>query len=104
MVEKIKAFSNMAGQQGMDLRDYFAAKAMQAMIQASTSLNSTDVTGFDDEHSFETAVVCGVNSPINIQGEDKDGKSFMYTWAQYYAEESYEIANAMMKARDETRE
>lgn len=28
----MKAFSNMAGQQGMDLRDYFAAKAMQSLV------------------------------------------------------------------------
>jgi hypothetical protein len=28
----MKAFPNMTNQQGMDLRDYFAAKAMQALI------------------------------------------------------------------------
>jgi hypothetical protein len=28
----MKAFPNMTGQQGMDLRDYFAAKAMQGML------------------------------------------------------------------------
>jgi hypothetical protein len=28
----MKAFPNMTGQQGMDLRDYFAAQAMQALI------------------------------------------------------------------------
>ena len=28
----MKAFPNMTGEQGMDLRDYFAAKAMQAMM------------------------------------------------------------------------
>ena len=32
----MKAFPNMASQQGMDLRDYFAAKAMQALIPIST--------------------------------------------------------------------
>ena len=28
----MKAFPNMTNQQGMDLRDYFAAKAMQSLI------------------------------------------------------------------------
>ncbi len=28
----MKAFPNMASQQGMDLRDYFAAKAMQGLL------------------------------------------------------------------------
>ena len=28
----MKAFPNVTGEKGMDLRDYFAAKAMQAMI------------------------------------------------------------------------
>jgi hypothetical protein len=28
----MKAFPNMTGQQGMNLRDYFAAKAMQGML------------------------------------------------------------------------
>lgn len=32
MVDKTKAFPNMTGEQGMDLRDYFAAKAMQGML------------------------------------------------------------------------
>ena len=28
----MKAFPNMTGEKGMDLRDYFAAKAMQGML------------------------------------------------------------------------
>jgi hypothetical protein len=32
MVTNVKAFPNMTNQTGMDLRDYFAAKAMQAFI------------------------------------------------------------------------
>lgn len=32
MVNNVKAFPNMTNQTGMDLRDYFAAKAMQAFI------------------------------------------------------------------------
>jgi hypothetical protein len=30
--EHMKAFPNLVGQLGMDLRDYFAAKAMQGML------------------------------------------------------------------------
>jgi len=35
----MKAFPNMTGQQGMDLRDYFAAKAMQGMMADHTRDN-----------------------------------------------------------------
>jgi hypothetical protein len=28
----VKAFPNMTGEKGMDLRDYFAAKAMQGLL------------------------------------------------------------------------
>lgn len=31
----MKAFPNVTGEKGMDLRDYFAAKAMQAIISSS---------------------------------------------------------------------
>ena len=58
----MKAFPNMAGQQGMDLRDYFAAQAM------------------------------------NQIGWHGDVDSLMAC-----AKECYMIADAMMKARDETR-
>ena len=30
--QSMKAFPNMTNQQGMDLRDYFAAKAMQSLL------------------------------------------------------------------------
>lgn len=32
MVNEKKAFPNVTGQTGMDLRDYFAAKAMQGLM------------------------------------------------------------------------
>jgi hypothetical protein len=96
-----KAFPNLVGQLGMDLRDYFAAQAMQAMVQASASLNVKDDDKLMDDCSFETAVACGFNSEILLHGTDKEGKDFRYTWAQYYAEEAYLIADAMMKAREE---
>jgi hypothetical protein len=96
----MKAFPNMAGQSGMDLRDYFAAQAMQAMVQASASLNVKDDDMPMDDCSFETAVGCGVSAHIPLSGTDKEGKDFKYTWAQYYAEESYLIADAMLKARE----
>ena len=96
----MKAFPNMTNQQGMELRDYFAAKAMQAMVQASASLNVKDDDTPMEDCSFETAVTCGFNSEIPLHGTDKDGKDFKYTWAQYYAEEAYLIADAMMKARE----
>ena len=34
----MKAFPNVTGQQGMELRDYFAAKAMQGMLSNTITL------------------------------------------------------------------
>jgi hypothetical protein len=64
MVTKIKAFSNMSGQQGMDLRDYFAAKAMQGLMV-------TDMR----------------NWPVGLDVS--------------LSKAAYELADAMMKARNE---
>jgi hypothetical protein len=38
----MKAFPNVTNEKGMDLRDYFAAKAMQAII-VDTTINQTIV-------------------------------------------------------------
>ncbi len=95
----MKAFPNLVGQLGMDLRDYFAAEAMQSLIQASATLKADDIA--TEDISFLSAAVCGVNSEIKMTGEDKDGTEFRFTWAQYYAEEAYLIADAMMKAREQ---
>ena len=97
----MKAFPNVTNEKGMDLRDYFAAKAMQALIQASTSLNPKKDNDFLEEYSFENAVSCGVNSQIELTGENPDGTDFTYTWARHYVEEAYDIADAMMKAREQ---
>jgi hypothetical protein len=61
----MKAFPNMTGQQGMDLRDYFAAKAMHSFIMGAF-----------------------------MEERDIDYKDM--------AEAAYELADAMMKARNET--
>jgi len=87
----LKAVNKFDDQEGMELRDYFAAKAMQAMIQNSASLKDTD-------YSFDNAVHCGVDTTIDLSDSERDLK---YTWAQYYAEEAYCIADAMIKARGE---
>ena len=96
----MKAFPNLTGQSGMDLRDYFATAAMQAMIQNSALLKDgstlPELNVFDD-YSFDHAIICGVNSEIDLEDLSRGIK---YTWAQYYAEEAYCIADAMMKARD----
>lgn len=84
----------------IDLRDYFAAQAMQALIQASTSLNVKNDDGFLDECSFENAVTCGVCSEINMTGEEADGTEFKYTWARHYSEEAYSIADEMVRQRE----
>ena len=38
----MKAFPNMTGQQGMDLRDYFAAKAMLGLIDIFAHYSTID--------------------------------------------------------------
>lgn len=60
----VKAFPNMAGQTGMELRDYFAAKAMQGLM----------VTDMKDW-------------PVGLDVS--------------LSKAAYELADAMMKARDE---
>ena len=104
-MEQVKAFPTAAdnghseNQDGMTLRDYFAAKTMQSMIEASVSLNDNELDSLANL-SFEMAVMCGVCETVDVQGEEKDGTPFQYTWARYYAEEAYSIADEMMKARE----
>jgi hypothetical protein len=70
---------------GMTLRDYFAAKAMQSIIQARTTVNG------EFETSFATVVDCGLGHPI-YEG---------VTWADDVAGDAYFMADAMLKARNE---
>jgi hypothetical protein len=95
----MKAFPTRNAEEGMDLRDYFAAENMKALIQASASLNTKHDDEFINECSFENAVSCGFNSQIQMSGEDEHGV-FQYTWARHYAEEAYALADEMMKQRE----
>jgi hypothetical protein len=58
----VKAFPNVTGEKGMDLRDYFAAKAMQGIVSSS-------------------------------HPNDNISESVCASWA-------YQIADAMMRARE----
>jgi len=80
-------------QEGMTLRDYFAAKAMQTIIQARTTLNEREYP--DDSYTF--AVSCGMNGETDLR---KDGGD-KYRWLELVAEEAYECADAMLKAREQ---
>lgn len=93
MTMQEKAFPNphLTNETGMTLRDYFAAKAMQALIQARTTLNEKDYP----EDSYEFAASCGLNAETDLH---KEGGA-TYRWIELLAEESYECADAMMKAR-----
>ena len=75
----------------IDLRDYFAAKAMQALIQARTTLKEEDYP--DDSYTFVPG--CGLCAETGL-GKEDGGK---YRWAELLAEESYEMADEMLKAR-----
>jgi hypothetical protein len=91
-------------EEGMELRDYFATQIMQALIQASSTLNMENDSSLLSGLSFESAMFCGVNDTIDMQGEQDDGTKVQYTWAKYYAEEAYWLANAMMQARKDIKE
>jgi hypothetical protein len=67
----MKAFPNMTNQQGMELRDYFAAKAMQALV------NNKDINQTVKEIKNPDVL------PRLVSGM------------------AYEIADAMMKAREQ---
>ena len=58
----MKAFPNMTGQQGMDLRDYFAAKAMQGMlankgVTYSKSADENDKSGAERAYRIADAML-----------------------------------------------
>ena len=91
------AFPVQYNSPGMTLRDYFAAKAMQAIIQARATLPE------DNDNCFEFITHCGVNGPINLQNDDLDPPRH-FTWGELLAVESYEIADYMLKVRNNERE
>ena len=77
------------------LRDYFAAKIIPALVQASATDKEVE-----DEFSFSWAIACGFNATTDLGGTEPDGTEFKYSWARYYAEEAYALADAMIKARE----
>ena len=72
--------SSQANEQGMTLRDYFAAKAMQGLM--STERANQYVSEVD-----------------GIEDEEYGGTLFVHT--RFLAQESYMIADAMLKAREQ---
>lgn len=77
----MKAFPTVTGDVGMDLRDYFAAKAMQAILSSGKWGPATaDKLHYDDDH-----------------------ESNLHT-ATCLAEGAYEMAEAMLTAREYARE
>lgn len=80
-------------EKGMTMRDYFAAKAMQAMIQARAHLPE------DNENCYEFTTHYGVHGEMQLQNGDKTPPE-NFTWAELLAVESYEIADQMLKTRE----
>lgn len=74
----MKAFPNLVGQLGMDLRDYFAAKAMPLAMRWV-------------KHNYEKQL--GTVWMWNEEAHEDDAKEI--------ATVAYQIADAMMKAREE---
>jgi spore coat protein CotF len=74
----MKAFPNVSNQQGMDLRDYFAAKAMEIAVKQ-----------LERNYTIELG---GIEGPDNTWvWEDSDMEEI--------AEWAYFLADEMMKAR-----
>ena len=71
----------------MDLRNYFAAQAMKALIEARAHLPE------NDEHSTANMTWCGMGSTLNLH-KDGGGK---YMWGELLAEEAFEMADWMME-------
>lgn len=72
----MKAFPNVTNQQGMDLRDYFAAKAMQSILMSGKwGPKTADDLHYDDHY----------DSVMNS--------------AKCLAEGAYQMADAMIYAR-----
>jgi len=75
---------------GMTLRDYFAAKAMQAIIGCYKNTLLGD-RNFDDSHDFSTFA-----RDIAI---DKNGQTSENEGCNEVAQDAYAFADAMLKAR-----
>ena len=71
-------------------RDLFALAAMHAFLTNSNCLN-----GIDDKYkqSFMNAADKGVNTKIGLE----DHHEREYSWARYWASESYRMADAMTR-------
>lgn len=81
----------------MTLRDYFASKALPAVIQA---YSSKQVKG--DDLAIENAVCEGFGAKSSVEYVDSDGIGRPLTYAKAYAQDAYALANAMLAAREET--
>jgi len=79
--EKTALPSDYFGEEGMNLRDYFAAKAMLGLMRMERAEQFVDEDGF--EMGYE---------------EGETGTLFVHT--NFLAEEAYMIADMMLKARE----
>lgn len=74
----------------MDLRDQIAIGAMQSLIIARANLPE------DVEESFVNAAVGGLGIDLSL----KDEAGHRYSWLQLLADEAYEVADAMLVAKE----
>lgn len=75
---------------GLSVRDYFAAKALVALIEARSHLPG------DDPMSMSWAIACGVNEVMPNYFEH-DGKPMR--WSADVAIDAYSMADAMIAKR-----
>lgn len=89
------------GEQGMSLRDYFAAAALTGLL-VTTGMKAAggDLTSGEDESICNDARTCGWGSPATNGLQDENGKKL--TWLEIVSGEAYEFADAMLCERDRT--
>jgi len=80
---------------GIELRDWFAGMAMQALINTASDRESSCGVTDAQESIVEAARATGWDTDSNLF---KDGTN-RYTLAEFISIEAYEIADAMMEVR-----
>lgn len=85
---------------GVELRDWFAGMALQALIGTTAhSSASGDLTSGDldnPESIASDARTCGWGSETNLV----NGNGGKYTWLEIITAEAYEFADSMMERRN----
>lgn len=79
------------------LRDYFAGQALVALIQTAATPEPSADLAIENESIVGNARCAGWGASIGLKDDDHDRE---FSYAEYFADEAYSIADAMLWARD----